>query len=258
MSAVHFRNLVVGLLALFLVNGCGDSDPQNSESQGSQTEASEVDIKKENAASHPKPGKKEDSAKWQISPYDGPSVITSTTKIEDLITIYGEESIQKSASIPQGEGEAMPGSILFPNDPTKRLEIVWNNAKKQASPFRVIINGHRSQWQLPMGLGAGISLDSLERLNGKPFSLLGFEWDYEGTVVDWGGGRLHALEAPQGGLLVRFKPDYELMQKLVKDERAQILGDHPISSQDSVLKKVQPRIEHMVMEFRGSRNKDFE
>ena len=46
----------------------------------------------------------------------------------------------------------------------------------------------------------GTRLGRLTQLNGRPFTLSGFGWDYAGTVISWNGGRLGADSA--GG---RFK-----------------------------------------------------
>lgn len=41
----------------------------------------------------------------------------------------------------------------------------------------------------------GTSLKELQRLNGKPFRLFGFSWDYGGLVESWQKGRLVGLES---------------------------------------------------------------
>jgi hypothetical protein len=96
-------------------------------------------------------------------------------------------------NIPGGEGEEAPGTVLFPNDPSRRVEIFWNDTSSRISPASITISGtqgQRSQWTGPHNLTLGESMADVEHANGGAFTLYGFEWDYGGTVTDWRGGAL--------------------------------------------------------------------
>lgn len=257
MSSLIIRLAVGCLLVLLFLPGCGNTEKEPSEGTES---IPEVDIKKESRASLPdhteEAGQKE-GTRWQLSPYGKPSVVTSTTTGADLIKAYGADAVRTPAEITMTEGEVMPGAILFPNDPTQRLEIIWNDPANQSSPFRAILRKGSTKWQLPHGLGIGISLDSLERLNGKPISLLGFGWDYEGMIVDWNDGRLTALRAPQGGMMLRLELDQNAFEKLLEEEKKAISGDQTLSSNLPTLAKLNLKVSEIIMEYRGSNKKDF-
>lgn len=84
----------------------------------------------------------------------------------------------------------MMASVIYPNDPKRRLEVVWQNEGARADTSVIVIGG-QSGWTGPKGLRLGLPLAALERLNGKPFKLKGA--DRSIAVVDWQGGALDKL-----------------------------------------------------------------
>ena len=74
------------------------------------------------------------------------------------------------------EGAKIPASILFPNDPKRRLEVLWINEASRSEPGVIAING-KSQWTAPKGIKLGLPLAALEKANGKPFKISGFDKD---------------------------------------------------------------------------------
>jgi hypothetical protein len=57
------------------------------------------------------------------------------------------------------------------------------------------------------GIAPGDAMADVERRNGRPFDLAGFDWDYGGVVSDWHGGRFARLTADTLGFTaVRFQP----------------------------------------------------
>ena len=105
-------------------------------------------------------------------------------------------------------------------------------------------------------LSLGSTLRQIERLNGKPFRLTGFGWDYSGTVVDCNEGRLKEVGCVDPGepsrgiqgrkLLVRLIPDDE---KRINREYQAVLGDREFSSDHPAMQKLNPRIYEMVVFF---------
>ncbi len=87
------------------------------------------------------------------------------------------------------EGSKIPGSILFPNDPKRRLEVLWAKEAGRSETSVIAING-KSQWSAPKGMKLGLSLAALEKANGRPFKLSGFDTDGTAGVAGWEGGAL--------------------------------------------------------------------
>ncbi len=109
-----------------------------------------------------------------------------------LIKAFGNGNVQR-ARIEIGEGEKAAGAILFPKDKKRRLELIWRDGKRRRGPGTIYIR-EGSAWAVtgPAGerLAIGSTLAAVEAANGKPFSILGFDWDYSGTANDWQGGKL--------------------------------------------------------------------
>jgi hypothetical protein len=88
-----------------------------------------------------------------------------------------------SLDIELGEGETERGTVLFPDDPTRRLEIVWKDPERKRRPKPIQISSGKSLWQTIRGISLGTTLQ--EQRNGRGFLLAGFAWDYSGTLQDW-------------------------------------------------------------------------
>ncbi len=94
--------------------------------------------------------------------------------------------------------------MLFPRDPARRLEMLWNNTASRSGTQVIAING-KSAWAAPRGVKLGAQLAAVEKLNGKPFKLTAFGADGS-TAADWQEGALLKL---QGGckMGMRFVAD---------------------------------------------------
>jgi hypothetical protein len=91
-----------------------------------------------------------------------------------------------------GGGTKVPASVLFPNDPKRRLEVWWADPAGRRQTYLIDIKG-QSTWVGPAGLRLGLTLEQLEKLNHKPFKLKGFDKDGVATISDWDGGALATL-----------------------------------------------------------------
>ena len=83
-----------------------------------------------------------------------------------------------------------PALVVFPDDPSRRLELVLDAEDKDAPIQEIRVRAPGSRWRDASGLRMGMTLSELVALNGAPISFYGLEWDYGGTVQDWHGGRL--------------------------------------------------------------------
>ena len=184
---------------------------------------------------------------WEIVPGGRVGPITAHTSIQDLRNAFGAENVE-GAEIHIGEGDYVPGTIVYPHEPEKRLEILWK--VHEQVPAEIRMDGDRSLWKTKQGLTLGSSLKDIERLNEKPFWFAGYDpgWDYGGTIFDCNGGALKELGCrdpaePDKGvqgrkLLLRLSgPSYSAVPDAVGVD--DFLSDNP------VMQKLNPTVSEM-------------
>jgi hypothetical protein len=183
------------------------------------------------------------ASQWQVR--RGPSgPITLETSEAELRQRHGG-SVVSSTRVQIGEGETEPGTVLYPNDSLRRAEVLWQDTTARRRPARVILRGSRSRWQMPRGISLGTSLQELERLNGRPFTLAGFGWDYAGVVTDWRGG---ALDTALAGIKLYLDPGPAQYQSA---PYSQVLGDRDYSSSLPAMQQLNPRVAQIFIDFEG-------
>jgi hypothetical protein len=103
-----------------------------------------------------------------------------------------------AGKVPGAEGEELDGWILFPDDPARMAYVYLDDAGHPASA-RVTDDTGQSRWRREDGIRAGLTLQEVVALNGKPVRFMGFDWDYGGGVIGWNGGTLER-DPPLGGV----------------------------------------------------------
>jgi hypothetical protein len=179
---------------------------------------------------------------WQVNPRSGSGPLTPEGSEVELRERYGPTAVE-SARIELGEGETTPGTVLYPGDSVRRVEIVWKDTVSHRRPARVIIRGTQSKWQVGQGISLGTSLQELERLNGRPFVLAGFGWDYAGVVTDWKGG---GLDSTLAGVKLYLDPGPAQQQSAAY---SQVLGDRDYSSDLPAMQKLNPKVGQIFVDF---------
>lgn len=174
--------------------------------------------------------------------------ITRNSSESDLKRIYGRRNV-RDTQVDLGEGEMETGTAIYPNDSAKTIEIVWKDAARKRFPKRIQLTGDaRSIWKTRHGITLGTSLKQLERINGRTFELLGFGWDYAGTVVSWKGGKLErAFGKDNEAITIRLGDSPN--QKLSVAESESVMGDREFSSGNRVMRKINPKIYQIIISF---------
>ena len=194
---------------------------------------------------------KDNSDPWLILADGKQGSINVHTRRQDLVQAYGAKNVV-DGDIGIGEGEVESGTVLFPHDPERSIEILWNDTENKADPSSLTIRGDKSRWKAH-DVSLGTTLKQLERLNGKSFHMSGYGWDYSGTVLSWDKGTLaHDLGEfdPQGAEPGRVILRLECgAVRLTQDEELQVAGDHDFSSDHPVLQKLNPCVSEMVWVF---------
>ena len=133
-------------------------------------------------------------------------------------------------------------SVIFPRDPQRRLEMLWNNDSSRSGTQVIAING-KSNWAAPRGIKLGTQIAAVEKLNGKPFALSAFGADGS-TAADWNGGALLSL---QGGckMGMRFVAD----PKAPQDARSQLAAAKELQSSDAGVRAVRPTVAEILIGY---------
>lgn len=154
---------------------------------------------------------------------------------------FGDDA--KIDRIAGAEGERIRAVVLFGKDKARRIEVIFFD-DRLTRIYGYILPGEGGKWTAA-GLAPGASVDSVERANGGPFDISGFDWDYGGYVVDYRGG---ALEKLPGGcrLSLRFEP--------TGATPAELGGDGvKIASTDKRLLAARPRVSSIAVNFPARR-----
>jgi len=159
-----------------------------------------------------------------------------------LAQSYGVHNVEYT-EVPGDDGSTLMASVLFPNDPKRRLEVLWDD-DLQRSGTRMIVIGGQSTWTAQKGVHLGLPLAALEKVNGKPFKLMGFEKDGMAIVSDWNGGALSLLtDGCKVG--VQLKPDPKAP--------AGVLGaassDKEFASNDPAIRAAKPTIGEIIVAY---------
>ncbi len=166
--------------------------------------------------------------------------ITGDASEDSLRAIYGNERIQP-ALVDQGEGFVCKGSrIFFGNG--ESLELTWLDAETRSGVEAVHVKGRR--WNTTEGVRLGITLKELEAINGAPFKIAGFGWDYSGAITSWEGGRLDSLTGRAGLSLIPKREDYS---RVPAEELEPVMGDGVVSSAHPAMQQLNPRLVRLVV-----------
>lgn len=151
----------------------------------------------------------------------------------------------KAQPIYVGEGFSEPGFLVCGGQPGKTLEVIPLDVEGQKTLMVYLRDAEKSLYHTREGVTLGTTLKELEQLNGRPFELSGFSWDYGGTVTSWKGGK---LETALKGIMVRFA---EPAEGVVTDqERDTIMGDAPHMSSLPAMQKANPRVGSLGVDLR--------
>jgi len=153
-----------------------------------------------------------------------------------LAAAYGPDNLREE-TLPGPEGSSYTATVLYPDDTTRRLEIVWRDDANTALES-VTVSGEGSLWRGPHNIAVGDGLAQVEASNGAPFKLWGFGWDYGGWVSDWNGG---AFVRPGAcNVRVRFEPG---------NAAPGAQGDSEFSSDSEAMLSVTPRVAEFGLVF---------
>lgn len=189
------------------------------------------------------------SAAPAVDPYlivPGKSVgpITARTRTAAALKkAFGAANV-KARAIYVGEGTSEPGFLVCGGQPGRTLEVLPLDIEGQKTLLVYVRDQDASLYHTREGVTLGMTLRQLEKLNGRPFELSGFSWDYGGTVTSWKGGK---LETALKGVLVRFQEPGDGL--LTEQESRTIMGDAPHMSSLPAMQKANPKVGSLAVDL---------
>lgn len=119
--------------------------------------------------------------------------------LELIETTFGKENVV-TGEADGPEGSTIIATTIFPNDPEKRMVVGWWDEENRTGLSYVEIPDKDSV----AGLHDGLTVKEVEALNGEPFTMTGFWWDY-GGYAGFQSGKL--ADIPGGCVVsVYFQP----------------------------------------------------
>ena len=182
----------------------------------------------------------------------GPVSRTSTER--SLRESLGRAAVKEDVEV--GEGMTEPGLVIYKSDPTRRLDVIWND-EIPPHPATIFICRDAPdgpcRWHTLSGIGMGTTLKELESRNGKPFEMVGWGTDVGGNVTSFEGGKLERELRNFGvlglTLVPRTNKEGDYVPKLTVEELDAVEGEKFILSSHPSLQKLNPYAAGMSLEF---------
>ena len=170
---------------------------------------------------------------------DGP--FSADSNEQKLIEAFGKDNVV-TGEVPGPEGSTVLATTIFPNDEARKIEVGWwyeDNLSQLA--YFTVPSGDIA----PQGVKTGMTVKEVEALNGAPFEMQGFWWDY-GGYANFTGGKLGGDDT--GCMVsVRFAPaNDEAPADLDVDA---ISGEVQVPSSEPLLEKLDVRVESVSVSY---------
>jgi hypothetical protein len=148
-------------------------------------------------------------------------VFNQNATLAEIEAAFGKDNVV-TGEVPGPEGTTMIATTIYPNDPARTMQVRWWDEEKVEYLAGVTLAEGDSG---PGGVKVGMPIEQVQAINGAPFRLFGFYWDYGGFA----GFESGALSNLPGGcvLNLRFAPTREDLSEAVTNA---ISGDTELPS----------------------------
>jgi len=172
-----------------------------------------------------------------IIPNERVGLITSSTTKSALNKLYDKGNIREYVVFSY-EGFDIKGTEVIFDNTADNITIEWNDGN--LTPKIIRIKNPNSNWKTKEGVGIGSTIKEVEKANGKPFTIYGYEIDayLAGTVKNWNSGNLQ-------GLNLQFKITKEIPVEVYME----MIGDRGILSNNPLLEKAGLQVENITVGF---------
>lgn len=172
--------------------------------------------------------------------YNCDGTITAKTTLADLEKAYGKKNV-KTGQVDGPEGTTMIATTVFPKDKKKTFEVYWFDEQKHEGLAGYTIS---EDGVGPGGLKVGMAIKDVETINGGPFTLSGFYWDYGGGA-NFSEGKLSDL--PDDCFVgVTFNPSVDPPNETISNA---ISGEQELKSNMKEFEIVKPVVQSINISF---------
>jgi hypothetical protein len=173
---------------------------------------------------------------------DGPVTCSSPVSAGDsaksLMQRYGQEAVMEDNLSTGVEDITYRGLVLLPRSVDWRIEVAFaDETMSRVARLTLRNSAKASHWNVA-GVTIGSTLAEVQKINGKPFLVHGFDSDFSGFVVSWKGGKLDG-KLPGGCRVgVRFGKDNnsapDLSAERIPSDNGKLLKWGPVVEQIEV------------------------
>jgi hypothetical protein len=150
------------VLATTVLHACGGGEPSADETR--------------DLAPASDSGRTDARDAWLLAPGGGAIGLGPGTTHDSLLRSLGKEFVVV-ARLESGLGDSVSGTVLFPEDSTRRLEILWRDTAAQAHPLLLRVRGTESRWRLFPGVSLGDSRRAVQQHGREVLVLVRFADD---------------------------------------------------------------------------------
>jgi hypothetical protein len=136
-------------------------------------------------------------------------VFNQNATLAEIETAFGKDNVV-TGEVPGPEGTTLIATTIYPDDPERTMQVNWWDEENVAYLAGVTLAKADTG---PGGVKVGMPIEQVQAINGEPFGLFGFFWDYGGSA-GFETGKLSGL--PGGCYLnMRFSPTLETLPENV-------------------------------------------
>jgi predicted GNAT family acetyltransferase len=169
-------------------------------------------------------------------PTENLNEVLACVDAKGLIAKYGVKSVILDTSIVTGD-DTLRGAIIFLGT-AKQANVFFHDGKISD----VSIQGESSAWKTASGLYLGLSLQEVEKINGKNFTISGFDWAHGGSVVSWEGGKFAGDSTLTH--LVSFR---NKRQNISIEEFKKVSGEAEFDVRHTAIQQMNPALEQITI-----------
>ena len=157
-----------------------------------------------------------------------------------LIETFGAQNVV-TGQVYGPEGMELLATTVFPDDPQRTMRVGWWDEENRTQLSYVDLAPSQVG---PGGVRVGMTVDEIRALNGEPFTIGGFWWDYGGYANIQSG---NLADLPGGCYLsLRFGPTEDYSTDI---DVTPVAGEVQIPSDEPLLKTLDVRVQVVSLSY---------